>query len=509
MMSDDLKEKINILMVDDKPENLLSLEAILDSNELNLVKANSGKEALEKVLDNDFAIILMDVQMPEMDGFETAELIRGRKKTSHIPIIFVTAISKEERYAFKGYMIGAVDYLHKPVNPDVLKSKIHVFVDLYRQRKLIENQAQELDKANKLKDRFLSMASHDLKSPISAITGIAGLLRDGIEGEVNDDQTYCLKRIVTQCQYMTGLINELLDVCALQTGNLSMKLSSQNPHVLLQDAWEMFEFRAKEKEIQLKIEFEKNLPMISFDFNRMLEVLSNFISNAIKFCDSGDTVTIGAQLIEGEVKIWVKDTGPGIKEEEKKLLFKPFTKLSNEPTGDESSTGLGLSIAKEIVTLHQGSVDVSSTYGEGTCFTISLPATSLGITILWVDDEEDLTYIIKSSLPHKIQGDVKILSACDGVEALDVIENNYVDLIVSDVVMPRMDGIELLDKIKNDYPEKKFILTTANEDRINVREALTRGASAYIRKPFEIDKVKKVVERVLHFEENEEKSEQA
>ncbi len=141
-----LKEKVNILIVDDRPENLSSLKALLEDKELNIICANSGQEALSHLLDNDFSLVLMDVQMPEIDGFETAKLMRGMKKTRNIPIIFVTAISKEEKFIFKGYEVGAIDYIYKPIDSVILKSKIKVFVELYKQKKLFQLQALELQK---------------------------------------------------------------------------------------------------------------------------------------------------------------------------------------------------------------------------------------------------------------------------------------------------------------------------------------------------------------------------
>ncbi|HDP99688.1 MAG TPA: response regulator, partial [bacterium] len=207
-------EKANILLVDDKPENLLALETILDDENVELFKANSGNQALALILEHDFALTLLDVQMPNMDGFETAELMRGNKKTRHIPIIFVTAINKEQKYIFKGYEAGAVDYLFKPLEPEILKSKVKVFLDLYNQKKLIKKQALELEhKVTELNAAFLELqkkekilhqqaeelaainqdlkefayiVSHDLKAPLRAISSLVNWLTSDFQDKLDD-----------------------------------------------------------------------------------------------------------------------------------------------------------------------------------------------------------------------------------------------------------------------------------------------------------------------------------
>lgn len=149
------ENKINILIVDDRPENLLSMESLIESPELNIVRASSGNESLGLMLDYEFAIVLLDVQMPGMDGFETAELMRGSEKTKHVPIIFVTALSKDQKYVFRGYESGAVDYLFKPLEPEILKSKVKIFCEIYRQKRIIQNQLTEIEEKNDVLQRQL------------------------------------------------------------------------------------------------------------------------------------------------------------------------------------------------------------------------------------------------------------------------------------------------------------------------------------------------------------------
>jgi len=232
-MAEKIKEKVNILIVDDRKENLLALEALLESPELTIIKAESGNQALGLMLEFNFALVLLDVQMPEMDGFEVAELMRGKEKTRHIPIIFVTAINKEEKYVFKGYDMGAVDYLFKPINPNVLKSKVNVFLELYRKRlelerlvsekneyilelhqlnKRIQEQQKELLEKEKLQS-ILEMAvtiSHEFSQPLSVIIGYTDMLLNTMEKE--DNMYSKLKKILDNAESLAEVIRRVRSI---------------------------------------------------------------------------------------------------------------------------------------------------------------------------------------------------------------------------------------------------------------------------------------------------------
>jgi len=227
------KEKANILIVDDRKENLLAMEALLESPDIRIIKAESGNQALGLMLEFNFAVVLLDVQMPEMDGFEVAELMRGKEKTRYIPIIFVTAINKEEKYVFKGYEIGAVDYLFKPINPYVLKSKVNVFLDLYRKKlelekvinekneyiielhqlnKKIQEQQKELLEKEKLQS-ILEMAvtiSHEFSQPLSVIIGYTDMLLNTMEKE--DTMYSKLKKILDNAEALAEVIRRVRSI---------------------------------------------------------------------------------------------------------------------------------------------------------------------------------------------------------------------------------------------------------------------------------------------------------
>ncbi len=210
-----LNEKINVLIVDDRPENLLAIESVLDGADLNLVRANSGNEALTRLFEFEFALVLLDVQMPEMDGFETAEMMRSIEKTRQIPIIFVTAISKEKKYVFRGYHAGAVDYLFKPIDSEILKAKVSVFLELYRKRRELEHanrqlraSQRELKRSNKALQEFAYAASHDLDAPLRHIVSYVQMLIEENNDDLHGEARGYLERIHSSTKRMQTLIRD-------------------------------------------------------------------------------------------------------------------------------------------------------------------------------------------------------------------------------------------------------------------------------------------------------------
>lgn len=214
-------EKPNLLLVDDRPENLLVLENILEDLDCHLFKATSGYEALRQVMNHDFALVILDVQMPDIDGFEVAKLMRGTSHSKHIPIIFVTAISKEQEHIFKGYETGAVDYLFKPINPDILRSKAKVFIELHKQKKLLERQAKELtiakeaaEAANKAKSAFLASISHELRTPLNVILGMAQIMNQS--PDIPQEHREYLESLLRNGHHLLLLVNRLIEASKLK-----------------------------------------------------------------------------------------------------------------------------------------------------------------------------------------------------------------------------------------------------------------------------------------------------
>ena len=406
-----LHEKVNILIVDDRPENLLALEAILEPLNENLVRANSGAEALKQLLLQDFAVILLDVQMPEMNGLETAQYIKAREKSKSIPILFLTAINKEESYVFKAYEVGAVDYLFKPFDPEILRSKVAVFVDLWRKQLQIQKQEEriresdkrelelrhrttllesearsseelarmndelqrrqyELERAISARSRFYASMSHELRTPINAVLGYSTLMLDGIYGDLNDKQREGLERTHRAAKHLLELVNDVLDLSKIEAGKIELAMQPVQFPSLVEDLFVTVAPFAAENKTKLDLAMEGPPVTIVSDPRRVRQVLLNLVSNAIKF-GGGNPVRVTSRATpDGGVQIEVHDSGEGIPEEDLSRIFDEFVQLGDS---QQPGTGLGLPISRRLVELLGGTLELESEVGKGSCFRVTLP----------------------------------------------------------------------------------------------------------------------------------------
>jgi signal transduction histidine kinase len=405
-------DSVSLLLVDDRPENLLALEAILEPLGQSLVRANSGPEALKRVLASEFAAILLDVQMPGMNGFEVAEIIKSREKSRTIPIIFLSAISKEDAYVFKGYSMGAVDYVFKPFNPDVLRSKVAVFVDLYlKQREiqrqgdllresqkrelelehrtsLLEAEARSAAKLSQMNDelhrrqvaleqamgarnRFYASMSHELRTPINAVIGYSTLMLDNIYGPLNGKQKEGLQRTLKAARHLLELVNDVLDLSKIEAGKIELSLQPVMFPALIEDLFVTVRPLADEYGSALALDMESEPFNIVSDPRRVRQILLNLLSNAIKFGEGKPIRVVCKQCLDRGVEIEVMDEGVGIANEDMARIFEEFVQVSESK---QPGTGLGLPISKRLAQLLDGSLTVCSTPGQGSSFRLTLPA---------------------------------------------------------------------------------------------------------------------------------------
>ncbi|MEY2475498.1 MAG: hypothetical protein QOG87_813 [Actinomycetota bacterium] len=381
--------KAGVLMVDDRPDNLLALEAILQPLDLRLVRASSGEEALKRLLNDEFAVILLDVQMPGMDGFETAAHIKQRDRTSGIPIIFLTAISREVQHQLRGYDAGAVDYLAKPFEPEVLRAKVAVFVDLWaknqllqRQSELLElrlqerdraqealaRQAMELERSNAELEQFAHVVSHDLQEPLHTLSGFLELLSDQhVKGLDEDGQLY-VQRAMGGADRMRQLVRDLLEYARVTTsaqpfGTVDMQAAVDSVLADLHD----------EIEVAGATITADGLPTVQGDRFQLPQLLHNLVENALKFrSDGAPTVAITCERQGDEWEFAVRDNGIGIDARYGIHIFTIFQRL--HARDDYAGTGVGLAISKKIVERHGGRIWVDSTPGAGATFFFTLPA---------------------------------------------------------------------------------------------------------------------------------------
>lgn len=403
--------RVKLLLVDDRPENLVALQAILEPLGQTLILAHSGEEALKCVLQHEFACILLDVQMPEMNGFDAAQIIKSREKSRYIPIIFLSAINKEDSYVFKGYSMGAVDYVFKPFNPDVLRSKVAVFVDLYLKQQQLMEQAElladsqrremelehraelleteaksaaqlaelnkqlqdrqkALEQAMGVRNRFYASMSHELRTPINAVIGYSTLMIDNIYGPLNEKQREGLQRTLRAARHLLELVNDVLDLSKIEAGKIELSMQEVNIASLIEDLFVTVRPLADEHGSKLSFEQPEQPISIVTDPRRVRQILLNLLSNAIKFGLQQPITVECSRKPDGGVSISVVDHGEGIAEEDQPRIFEEFVQVS--PT-QQLGTGLGLPISRRLATLLDGSLDVESKAGVGSRFTLNLP----------------------------------------------------------------------------------------------------------------------------------------
>lgn len=354
---------INILLVDDRPENLISLESILEQEGRTILKANSGEEALVIALEKDIAMILLDVQMPGMDGFEVARLLKENSHTKDIAIIFVTALSKDEKYSIQGYEEGAVDYLLKPLDTYVVRAKVNVFTKLYLQQRELRENNDLLQRTNKQLDEFVYIVSHDLKAPLRGLASLAAFLED----EIGDNPKPEIADLLMMMKSRTGRMQQMIDGI-LHYSRLANTKGNKEVVDVKDLINNIIDLVSPPDSISFHI--SDKLPKIICEKIKLHEVFQNLISNAIKYNDKAEgKIEICCIEKEDEFEFMVKDNGVGIRPEHQEKIFGLFQTLL--PKDQCESTGIGLTIVKKIVESENGRITVNSKFGEGStfCFT--------------------------------------------------------------------------------------------------------------------------------------------
>ncbi|NPD23788.1 response regulator [Corallococcus exiguus] len=375
--------RARVLLVDDTPANLLALEAILEPLGQQVVSVRSGDEALKALLLDEYACVLMDVQMPGLDGLETARLVRARERTKHLPILFITALSREAAYVTRGYEYGAVDYLLKPVDPNILCAKVSVFVELYLRGEKLRQQAlelaerrrveEELQRATELEQQLVGIVGHDIRTPLAAIltTANAQLSREVLP----DAQRKAFERVARGGERIQGIVDQLLDFTRARVGGgIPVVPGAGDLNELCRKVVD--ELRAAKPERSILCDFARDsLPGV-WDLDRLAQVVANLLDNALKYSPRDTPVRLrtyeqGADAVHLEVQ----NAGAPIPEHLLPTLFQPFRR--GDGAGQRESLGLGLYIARSIVETHGGTLRVESTPDVGTIFSLCLPRQAL------------------------------------------------------------------------------------------------------------------------------------
>ena len=361
-------DEAHILIVDDIPRNLQVLGSILSENGFGVSVASSGQGALDAIATNMPDVVLLDIQMPDMDGFDVCSRLKESPETTDLPVIFLTARTEIDDIV-RGFEVGAVDYITKPFISQELLARVRTHLRLVRQNKRL------LD-LNKEKDEFLGIAAHDLRNPLSKIQFIAEKMAYQAESFTPELITDASEDIVHTVNGMMELISNLLDTNAIEQGHLALELNPIEIGVIVEHIVRDYDERAAKKKITLKYEESGTLPFIQADEVAIVQIFDNLISNAIKYSPTR-TQVITRLIADGAfVRMEVQDEGLGMTEDDKKRLFQKFARLSAQPTGNEHSIGLGLSIVKTLVDRLGAEISVQSAVGKGTTFTVSFPIAS-------------------------------------------------------------------------------------------------------------------------------------
>ncbi|MYM23048.1 response regulator [Duganella sp. FT135W] len=379
-----------LLIVDDLPENLQALDALIRGERREVHHAGSGEEALALLLQHDFALAILDVQMPGMDGFELAELMRGTEKTRPIPIVFVTAAGKELNYSFKGYEAGAVDVLYKPLDPGAVKSKVEVFVALHQQREAMRQQVLALEAARRqqeemqaqlqhallMRDEFMSMVSHEMRTPLNTLYLETQLRKMQLDrGNMAAFGAEQLRRMLSrddrQIQNIVRLIDDMLDVSRIRSGKLSLRPGLVQLAGLLGRVVQ--DLTPQAATVGTTIVLDAPTPACGWwDDFRIEQIVVNLLTNALRY-GGGQPVVVTLAVMADSVRVDVRDSGPGVALENQGKIFEPYERGvgSDAPAG----LGLGLYISRQLAEAHGGSLTLSSVPGAGAVFSLTLPRT--------------------------------------------------------------------------------------------------------------------------------------
>jgi signal transduction histidine kinase len=498
-------EKLNILLVDDQPAKLMTYEAMLADLNEHLVKAQTAREALAHLLKEDIAVVLMDVNMPELDGFELAEMIREHPRCKKTAIIFVSAVHLTDLDRVKGYATGAVDYVSVPVVPEILRAKIGVFLDLYRKTAELEGmnrtleehvsertaelqatiaqlresenrlrlQGEELAQADRRKNEFLAMLAHELRNPLQPIRSAVDLMR---QTKATIEQLQWGREVIDrQVNQLVRLVDDLLDASRISSGKLELRKDIIDVLPIIASAMESVRPLAERKRHHIEVQLPSDPVFLDGDAVRLTQMFLNLLNNSVKYTPPGGHIVVAVESKDDGVVVKVRDDGVGILEPDLARIFDMFYQGKTPADEAQGGLGLGLALVRQLVQLHGGSVQASSGgLDQGSEFVVRLPILSKlqqapralpartsepvhAVTrrILVVDDNRDAAETLAAML--RLEGN-EVDTAFDGAGAVSASAQFQPDIILMDLGMPKLDGYEAARAIRRDTQGADVVL---------------------------------------------------
>ncbi len=525
-MISEQKGIFKILIVDDLINNLIALEGLLQRDDVEIFKALSGTEALEYMVNHDFALALIDVKMPVMSGFELAELMRGTNRTKNIPIIFVTATAKDQSFAFNGYESGAVDFLLKPLDTHAVKSKVNIFIELFRHKKeqedlliSLKKTQEELrlakdsaEKANYFKTAFLANMSHEIRTPLGAMLGFADLLRND-KLPLTERKSF-LEIIRRNGENLLVIINDVLDLSKVEAGRLVLEYTDTYPEKIAFDVILLLEETAKKKGLLLEYVCDDTTPkQVVTDPTRVRQILLNLVGNSIKFTQTGSVKIkcFGRKDVTGSESLFfeITDTGIGIAEAQKINVFEVFAQADETTTRRFGGSGLGLPLARKLARSLGGDITIlESSLNKGSTFLVQIESQPklrssdsdrnskdmarldeshfdilMGLKVLVVDDSPDNQFLISRYL---LKYGVLVDSAENGLLGYQKAIAGDFALILMDIQMPEMDGYTATRNLRKAGYKKPIIALSAHAMSEVKQQCIAAGYTAYLTKPIKI-----------------------
>lgn len=521
---------VHILIVDDLKENLMSLEGLLRQEGLVILKARTGREALELLLKHEVALAILDVQMPEMDGFELAELMRGMELTKAVPLIFLTAGSFDQQRRFRGYEMGAVDFLHKPIEPDILRAKTEVFLELYRQKQQLRVQrdelkvlaeanarllgesrrySQALEDDDRRKDEFLATLAHELRNPLAPIGNGLQILQMSRDEKTIENIRALMER---QFNHLVRLIDDLMDVSRIRQGKIDLRLENICLQNVLQVALETSAPLIKTSGHNLHLDIAQEEILFEGDLTRLAQIVSNLLNNAAKYTPRGGHITLALRQQEGQAVIEVSDNGMGIPETMLPKVFQLFTQVDRHMERAQGGLGIGLALVKQLVEMHGGKVSaVSKGQDKGSTFRVALPLAQSAEhnsaqkpspakklekqalrRILVVDDNVPSAQTIGWTLEF-MGHEYRLVH--DGMKVLEAAREYKPDVILLDIGLPDINGYEICRSLRqNKEFEHIIVIAQTGWGQEKARSAAKEaGFNYHLTKPINFDELSDIL----------------